>query len=351
MATAFDAVGPSAAGTSSTSSTNLSWTHTVGAGATNPIIVVAVALDPTGADTGITMSATCATVPMTTITPIVESFSASSTGGYLQVWWTPVPVSTGSNAIVVSVAGGTPKDLTGGSLSFTSAAMMQPGSAYILQGTGSVSIPVTASTTNNTIAGFLGAGDAIGASSNTAQFSNNLQGTSGNLMGNIAGSTAPGNSSGTVNIVWANGGTYGGLAVEIQSMPLSVKTLTVPSATYNLPYSFTLTAGGGTGTGYTWSVISGALPTGLTLTGTGSNTISGTPTASGYFTFTVQVTDSGSNTATQALSMWVYVYEGASFSDAVPAQIIPGFIPGIPPVVTAPPVLVTTMTRGISMWR
>ena len=41
---------------------------------------------------------------------------------------------------------------------------------------------------------------------------------------------------------------------------------------------------------YTWSVVAGALPPGLALP-KGENTISGTPTTAGTFTFTVRVTD------------------------------------------------------------
>jgi hypothetical protein len=47
---------------------------------------------------------------------------------------------------------------------------------------------------------------------------------------------------------------------------------------------------------YTWSVVSGALPNGLNLGGDGS--IAGSPTAAGVFSFTVQVSDSGTGTAT-----------------------------------------------------
>jgi hypothetical protein len=41
---------------------------------------------------------------------------------------------------------------------------------------------------------------------------------------------------------------------------------------------------------YTWSVVAGTLPPGLELPN-GENTISGTPTSAGTFTFTVRVTD------------------------------------------------------------
>jgi hypothetical protein len=51
-----------------------------------------------------------------------------------------------------------------------------------------------------------------------------------------------------------------------------------------------LAATGGT-TPYTWSLSSGTLPAGLTLSAAG--VISGTPTTPGTYTITVKVTDAG----------------------------------------------------------
>src|SRR5262249_19475260 len=62
----------------------------------------------------------------------------------------------------------------------------------------------------------------------------------------------------------------------------------LPAAVVGTPYSTTLTAQGGKGT-LTWTLQSGALPSGLTLSPSG--TISGTPTGSGVFDFTIKVTD------------------------------------------------------------
>jgi hypothetical protein len=62
-----------------------------------------------------------------------------------------------------------------------------------------------------------------------------------------------------------------------------------------------LTATGGAGS-YTWKVTSGSLPPGLTLSGA---SITGTPTAVGTFTFTLQVSDNAGNTALQAFSLTV----------------------------------------------
>ena len=66
--------------------------------------------------------------------------------------------------------------------------------------------------------------------------------------------------------------------------------------------STTLQAIGGTAP-YTWSVTSGSLPAGLSLSSAG--VISGTPTTPGSSTFTVQVTDSLSATATKSLTITI----------------------------------------------
>jgi hypothetical protein len=63
---------------------------------------------------------------------------------------------------------------------------------------------------------------------------------------------------------------------------------TLPDALVQAFYTTTLQAVGGTAP-LTWSVVSGSLPGGLTLLSDG--TISGTPTVSGTFAFTAQVTD------------------------------------------------------------
>jgi len=74
-----------------------------------------------------------------------------------------------------------------------------------------------------------------------------------------------------------------------------------PSRTFlNEPYSFQFTAQGGGP--QTWSLISGQLPAGITLSSSGL--LSGTPTAAGDFTFKVQVSD-GSRTDTQTYTLSV----------------------------------------------
>ena len=83
----------------------------------------------------------------------------------------------------------------------------------------------------------------------------------------------------------------------------SITTSSLPSGTQNTAYSATLTATGGT-TPYTWSIPSGNLPAGLTL-GSSTGIVSGTPTGTGAYNFTVQVADIQSRTATQGLSLTI----------------------------------------------
>ena len=89
---------------------------------------------------------------------------------------------------------------------------------------------------------------------------------------------------------------------------LQITTTSLPSTYIVSMYNQPITATGGTGTGYTWSVISGSLPTGTTLqtSGTPSTVLSGQVMQATQFFFTVQVEDSFGNKATQALSVNVY---------------------------------------------
>jgi len=83
--------------------------------------------------------------------------------------------------------------------------------------------------------------------------------------------------------------------------PPSVTTTSLAAGTVGTAYSATLAATSGV-TPYTWSVTVGTLPAGLTLA-SGTGAITGTPTAYGTSSFTVQVKDADNFTATAALSI------------------------------------------------
>ena len=96
-------------------------------------------------------------------------------------------------------------------------------------------------------------------------------------------------------------------AVLAASEPLEllVSTTNLPSGAVGMEYQATLNAIGGTKP-YTWAIIDGALPDELELDGE-TGVISGTPTETGTFNFTVEVTDAAEATATRELSIRIMV--------------------------------------------
>lgn len=76
--------------------------------------------------------------------------------------------------------------------------------------------------------------------------------------------------------------------VRVHNTPLAISPSTLPNALAGVSYSQTLTASGGDEP-YTFSVLSGALPAGLTLDGAG--VLSGIATVTGSFSFTVGAVD------------------------------------------------------------
>ena len=86
--------------------------------------------------------------------------------------------------------------------------------------------------------------------------------------------------------------------------PLSVATGSLPDGTVNLGYNQTLQASSGVQP-YTWSLASGSLPFGLSLATNGM--ISGTPVATGTYSFAVKVVDSSTpqQSATANLSITI----------------------------------------------
>ncbi|MBJ6801024.1 protease pro-enzyme activation domain-containing protein [Geomonas propionica] len=81
--------------------------------------------------------------------------------------------------------------------------------------------------------------------------------------------------------------------------PLVITAASLANGTQGVAYSTSLSASGGSAP-YTWTVISGSLSAGMTLTSGG--TLSGTPTTTGVFSFTVQVKDSINTTVTKSFS-------------------------------------------------
>ncbi len=106
-------------------------------------------------------------------------------------------------------------------------------------------------------------------------------------------------------------GTPGGTA---GAGALAVATDALPPASVSVPYTAQLAARGGSPP-YTWALISGALPPGLALSELGL--ISGSPAATGNYSFTAEVTDAGATPA----------HATAQFEMAVGASPVLGQLP------------------------
>ena len=92
------------------------------------------------------------------------------------------------------------------------------------------------------------------------------------------------------------------IVILVPGAPVSIANASLPDATVNVAYSNSLSASGGKSP-YTWAIISGSAPDGMSF---GSNGIlSGTPTTPGAYTFGVTVTDVSGGTASTAASLTV----------------------------------------------
>ncbi len=88
------------------------------------------------------------------------------------------------------------------------------------------------------------------------------------------------------------------------SDPLLITTTALPEGTEGLAYQAGITAAGGFPP-YAFSVAQGSLPAGLSLSADG--VLSGTPGASGEFSFTVQVLDSEGQTSSRSYTLAVFL--------------------------------------------
>ena len=134
------------------------------------------------------------------------------------------------------------------------------------------------------------------------------------------------------------------LVIAAAVTPVSITTSSLPSGTQNSAYSTTLAAAGGT-TPYTWSITSGSLPTGVTLTAS-SGLIAGTPTQSGTFPITVEVVDS-SSPAQSALQNLSIVLAPEVTSDAMIPQTFFGMHVAVGPTDYSTPILAPIVVGAV----
>ncbi|HSF69522.1 MAG TPA: Ig domain-containing protein, partial [Nitrospira sp.] len=121
--------------------------------------------------------------------------------------------------------------------------------------------------------------------------------------------TAAGTSSFTVRVRDAGGQSdTQALSITINTTPPppnppNITTTSLPAGTVDERYNQPVEATGGSGA-LTWSIVAGTLPANLELNQR-NGAISGTPTAAGTSSFTVQVQDAGGQSDAQALSITI----------------------------------------------
>jgi hypothetical protein len=112
--------------------------------------------------------------------------------------------------------------------------------------------------------------------------------------GTISGTaTVAGSSTFTIRIVdQAGHAAQKAFVLTVAGSPLSISTSSLPFAIRGAGYTGQLVASGGLPP-YQWSVVAGTLPAGLALAA-GTGLISGIPTGSGSFSFSIAVQDQAS---------------------------------------------------------
>ncbi len=123
--------------------------------------------------------------------------------------------------------------------------------------------------------------------------------------------TVSGTPTGTGTMSFTLNVTDNGANTASQNYSLTINpsvsittTSPLPSGIVNVPgYSQTIGATGGIGP-YTFSVASGSLPTGLNLNSS-TGRISGTPTAAGSYSFSIEVTDSVGGSSTMPFQLTI----------------------------------------------
>lgn len=101
------------------------------------------------------------------------------------------------------------------------------------------------------------------------------------------------------------GYTQGAAVTVAFSLELGITTLdgSVPPGACGVPFEFVLSGANGASP-YHWSVVSGVLPPGIVLDGSGR--LSGAPSETGLFTFRVRLTDGAGESAERDLSLAVF---------------------------------------------
>ncbi|MCU0124384.1 putative Ig domain-containing protein [Pseudomonas vlassakiae] len=167
---------------------------------------------------------------------------------------------------------------------------------------GNVSLIVMANSSSNPVTLALSGGPAasVAIASNPSNGVASVTGTSITFTPN---SGFAGSDSFSYTATGAGGTSSAAtVLVTVQAPSITLTPANLPGATVSTAYSQIISASGGSAP-YSYSLSSGALPQGLSLSNSGN--LSGTPTASGNATFTVMATDNTGFTGNQAYTLTV----------------------------------------------
>jgi len=213
MAVAFDAVGPSSAGTASASATTLSWSHTCSGG--NRLLTVSISVG--FADSTVSTTATYNGVAMISATKV---YSNNQNLGYIELFYLVAP-ATGSHTVAITC--NTASDLVGGSVSFTGVKQSAPVNNINAKFGNDTTPTVTIkSSVGDMVVNGVATGTNMTATSNTQRWMDNFNNTS--AASNGAQSTAAGAASVVMSYTMAASDWWGivGMTVVAASVPAFV---------------------------------------------------------------------------------------------------------------------------------
>lgn len=131
------------------------------------------------------------------------------------------------------------------------------------------------------------------------------------------GTSPAGGGSDTIWLEDDNGGTVRiNITISAPTSAIIVAPASLPTLTAGTPFSQALSSSGGTAP-YTYTLESGPLPVGLSLTGAG--VLSGTPTQRGGYSFSVRSTDSTTPTADTVVKGYTGTVQNPTLTLATPS--------------------------------
>jgi len=248
---------------------------------------------------------TTSSLPAGTVGTAYTATSLAAAGGTPPYTWSASGLPSGLSISSAGVISGTPA--AAGSFSVT----VQATDSAQVTATKSFSITVIGVLTITTAtlpAGTVGSpySQTLAASGGTAPYTWSASGLPSGLSMSSAGvisgtPTAAGSFSVTLTVTDSAKATAAkSFSITVVGV-LTITTATLPNGAVGTSYTATTLAATGGAPPYTWSAS--GLPSGLSMSSAG--VISGTPTAAGSFSVTVQVTDAAKATATQAFTITV----------------------------------------------